>query len=158
MCSAGVRLVRKTLPCVVMLVFAFTLGRLPQALAEKTERGAPINVFVFNSAQVSPRDLTKSETLAARMFQKVGITVTWVAGLTARHGDDRPVVEKWNPSNLLLRIQKSSTVRGRGINHEAVGLCLSMEKNEAIVLFDAVENRALVERRFRYSFGRHNGS
>jgi hypothetical protein len=142
MCSAGARLVRKTLQCSFMLGFTFTVGRLPQALAEKAEPAAPITVFVFNSAQISPGDLTKSESLAARIFQKVGIAVTWVTGLTAQRGNDTPAVEKWNPSDLLLRIRESSTVRGIGINHEAVGFCLSLENNEAVVLFDAVANRA----------------
>ena len=101
-----------------------------------------VTVYVYNSAQVSPGDLVKAETLAARIFQKAGIQVTWVTGLTAGHAGDSPVVEKWNPDNLLLRIRESSTIRGKGVKPEAMGFCLSMKKNEAVVLFDRIQNQA----------------
>jgi len=135
---------QETLARGVVLAFLLALG-LPLARAERPKPAAlelPITVYVFNSASVPPRHLIRAETLAASILAKVGIKVIWVAGLTARRADDPPVVEKWNPSNLLLRIRESSTVRGRGINPAAVGFCLSMEKNEAVVLFDAVQNRA----------------
>ena len=144
MCAAGARSMQETLARGFVLAFILALG-WPLARAERPKPAAlelPITVYVFNSANVPPRHLIRAETLAARIFEKVGIKVTWVAGLTARRADDPPVVEKWNPSNLLLRIRESSTVRGRGVNPAAVGFCLSMEKNEAVVLFDAVQNRA----------------
>jgi len=99
-----------------------------------------VTVYVFNSVQVSPGDLGKAEKLAARIFEKAGIKVAWVPGLIAKGLDASPVGEPWNQANLLLRIWNSSTVREG--NPEAVGFCLSMKKNEAVVLFDAIQNRA----------------
>jgi len=101
-----------------------------------------VTVYVFNSVQLSPRDLIKAETLAARIFEKVGIRIAWKAGLTAGDVDAPSIGEKWNPANLQLRIRKSSTVQGAGVTSEAMGFCLTMEKNDAVILFDEIENRA----------------
>ena len=143
MCYAWAQSKRSRALNIFVLGFIFTLrsqthGETPAPAALEF----PITVYVFNSAEVPHTDLSKAEALAARIFAKTRTKVTWVAGLTARRADDQATTEKWNPANLLLRIRESSTVRGKGMNPEAMGFCLSMEKNEAVVLFDAIQDRA----------------
>ena len=141
MCSAGARSVGRTFPGAFVLGWVLILGST--APAETPDTFAPITVYVFNAADVSLHDLAKAETLAAGIFEKAGIDVTWVAGSTSPRADDSPVIEKWNRANLLIRVWTSSKVRGKGISSEKIGFCLSMDKNEAVVLFDAIRNRAL---------------
>jgi len=101
-----------------------------------------VTVYVFNSVHIPASDLIRAETLAARIFEKAGIQIDWKAGPTTRDVDGPPMGEAWNPANLQLRIRKSSTVRGVGVTSEAMGFILTMEKNDAVVLFDEIKNRA----------------
>ena len=101
-----------------------------------------ITVYVFNSADVPSRELSKAQEIATRVFEKSGITIAWVEGMVIRDETHQSTSEKWNKANLILRIQHSSTIRGKVFNLEAVGFCLSMENNEAVLLFDAIKDRA----------------
>jgi hypothetical protein len=101
-----------------------------------------IAVYVFNSAHVGSRDLTKAEDQAADVFEKVGIKITWVAGLTAREMGSAG--EAWNPANLDLRIWTRPMALGTTIPSNALGYCLSMERGEAVVLSDAIQNLAAI--------------
>jgi hypothetical protein len=128
---------------------SFTLGLFLtsgcRARAEIARRGSLeliTTVYVFNSAHLGQADLIKAQMLAGRIFGKTGIKVNWVAGLTARRPDDQPTTEKWDRANLLLRIRKSPTIRGKRFNPEAVGFCLSLRANEAVVLLDRIQDRA----------------
>lgn len=101
-----------------------------------------VTVYVFNSVHIPADDLIKAETLAAGIFEKVGVRIAWKTGLTTRDVDVPPMGEEWNPAYLQLRIRKSSTVREAGVTSEAMGFILTMEKNDAVVLFDEIRNRA----------------
>jgi hypothetical protein len=105
-----------------------------------------ITAYVFNSAQVKSADLIKAQLLAGRIFEKVGIQVTWVAGwmgnLTEPHVNDSQAQKQWNPASLVLRIWTSWMAKGTRINSDALGFCLSMKKNEAIVLSDTTQKNA----------------
>jgi len=101
-----------------------------------------ITVYVFNSADVPSRELNKAQEIATRVFEKSGITIAWMEGIVIRDETHHSTTEKWNKANLILRIQRSSTIRGKVLNSEAVGFCLSMEDNEAVLLFDAIKDRA----------------
>jgi len=101
-----------------------------------------VTVYVFNLVHIPARDLINAETLAARIFEKAGIRIAWKAGLTTDDVDAPPVGENWNPADLQIRIRKGSTVRGAGVTSEAMGFILTMEKNDAVVLFDEIKNRA----------------
>jgi len=101
-----------------------------------------VTVYVFNSVRIPARDLINAEMLAARIFEKAGIRIAWKAGLTTHDVDTPPMGENWNPADLQIRIRKGSTVRGAGVTSEAMGFILTMEKNDAVVLFDEIKNRA----------------
>jgi hypothetical protein len=120
----------------------FSRGWQAREPSVNPEMEVRVTVYVFNSAQVPPGDLIKAELLAARIFEDAGIKVTWVAGITTRRLDDSLWSEEWNPANLLLRIWKSSTARETRVSSDALGFCLSMEKNEAVVLSDATQSNA----------------
>ena len=118
-----------------------------------------IAVYVFNSADVPSRELNKAQEIATRVFEKSGITIAWVEGMVVRDETHQSTSEKWNKANLILRIQHSSTIRGRVFNPEAVGFCLSMENNEAVLLFDAIKDRAAsVNAQPAVALGISNGS
>jgi hypothetical protein len=99
----------------------------PMNSAVGLTRQVRVTVYVFDgSAQFLPGDLITAETLATKMFQKVGIQVMWVADASA--------------ANLLLRVWESSTVRGTRVTSDALGFRLSM--SEAVVLSDATRKVA----------------
>jgi hypothetical protein len=103
-----------------------------------------IAVYVFNSAYVGSRDLAKAEAQASEVFEKVGIKITWVAGLTAREATGHSVGEAWNPANLDLRIWTRPMTHGTAIPSNALGYCLSMERGQAVVLSDSIQNLAAI--------------
>ena len=145
MCSCEVRSRRKKLPCCFIFSLALALGWLPSSWAEAVELPKlHLTVYVFNSAHVGSRDLTKAEDQAADVFEKVGIKITWVAGLTAREAMGHSAGEAWNPANLDLRIWTRPMARGTAIPSNALGYCLSMERGEAVVLSDVIQNLAAI--------------
>lgn len=85
-----------------------------------------------------------AEGQAAEVFEKVGIKITWVAGLAAREALGHSVGEAWNPANLDLRIWTRPMTRGTAIPSNALGYCLSMERGQAVVLADAIQNLAII--------------
>jgi hypothetical protein len=99
----------------------------PMNSAVDLSRQVRVTVYVFDgSAQFLPGDLITAEAVAAKMFRKVGIQVTWVAHASA--------------ANLLLRVWKSSMVQGTHVTSDALGFRLSM--NEGVVLSDATRKVA----------------
>jgi hypothetical protein len=99
----------------------------PGNSAVDLSRQVRVTVYVFDgSAQFRPGDLITAEMLAAKIFEKVGIQVMWVADASA--------------ANLLLRVWKSSIVQGTRVTSDALGFRLSM--NEAVVLSDATRKIA----------------
>jgi hypothetical protein len=125
------------------LVLSF--GWLPWSRAWPVESPKlHIAVYVFNAAHVGSRDLAKAEVQAAEVFEKVGVKITWVTGLTAREAKGHSVGEAWNPSNLDLRIWTRPMARGAAIPSNALGYCLSMERGQAVVLSDAIQNLAAI--------------
>lgn len=145
MCPCEVRSKGRQLSRCLILSFALTLGWLPSSQAWPVESAKlRITVYVFDSAQVGSRDLTRAEAQAAEVFQKVGIKITWVAGLTAREAMGHSVGEAWNPANLDLRIWTRPMIRGAAIPSNALGYCLSMDRGQAVVLSDAIQNLATI--------------
>jgi hypothetical protein len=115
---------------------------ISQAETAEPTMGSQVNVFVFNSGHVSSRDLVLAEDRAAGIFKKEGIRVIWVAGLTAREPMGHPIGEAWNPADLDLRLWTRSLARGTAIHSNALGYCLSIERGQAIILSDAIQNLA----------------
>jgi hypothetical protein len=145
MCSCEVSLKGTKLSRCFIFSFVLTFGWLPSSRAWPVEPSKlHIAVYVFNSAHVGSRDLTKAEDQAADVFEKVGIKITWVAGLTAREAMGHAAGEAWNPANLDLRIWTRPMARGTTIPSNALGYCLSMERGEAVVLSDAIQNLAAI--------------
>jgi len=98
----------------------------PGNSAGDLSRQVRVTVYVFDgSAQFLPGDLITAEAVAAKMFQKVGIEVMWVADASAAN---------------VLRVWKSSIVRGTRVTSDALGFRLSM--SEAVVLSDATRKIA----------------
>jgi tetratricopeptide (TPR) repeat protein len=126
----------------ILSAVVLSLGAQVPLQPAKPKISFQVTVYVFNSVQISPGDLIKAETLAASLFEKEGIRIAWRAGLTIRDMDAPPPGRTWDPADLQLRIRKSTTVRGSGVTSEAIGFCLTMEKNDAVILFDEIENRA----------------
>jgi len=145
MCSCEVRLKGTKLSRCFIFSFVLTFGWLPSSRAWPVESPkVRIVVYVFNSAHVGSRDLTKAEAQAAEAFEKVGIRITWLAGLTAGEAMGHSVGEAWNLANLDLRIWTRPMTRGTAIPSNALGYCLSMERGEAVVLSDAIQNLAAI--------------
>jgi hypothetical protein len=101
-----------------------------------------VSVYVFNSANIATRDLINAEDHAAGIFENVGIKITWVAGLTAREGPGHSVAEAWNRADLDVRIWTRQMPRSPALPSNALGYCLSMEKGQAVVLSDAIQDLA----------------
>lgn len=109
-------------------------------MAQRTTMGFQVTVFVFNSVYVSSRDLLLAEVRAAEIFKNVDIRVIWVAGLTSKDAADHRVSQAWNPADLDLRIWPRSMARGVAIHSNALGYCLSIERGQAVLLSDAIDN------------------
>jgi hypothetical protein len=126
------------------LVLGFVLI-LPPSRAwtmQATASELHVTIYVFNSARVSSRDLALAEARAARIFEKIGITLIWVAGLTAQEAVGHPLGEAWNPADLDLRLWTRQLARGAAIHSNALGYCLSIERGQAIIFSDAIQNIA----------------
>ncbi len=134
----------KAFPRCIVLGFVLTLPPSPAETIQPSAAELRVTVYVFNSAHVDSRGLAKAEAQAAGVFEKVGIKITWVAGLTAREAPGHPVGEAWNPANLDLRIWTRPMARGTAIPSTALGYCLSMELGQAVVLSDAIHNLAAI--------------
>jgi len=117
-------------------------GRIPTNTGSELQ----ITVKVYNSSNVLARDLTNAEAQAETIFQKAGIKVIWVAGLMVSDVNDGSAGNQWNPAHIHVRLWTRSTARPKVVASDTLGFCLSMEKSQAVVLSDAVQN--LAARRF----------
>jgi hypothetical protein len=111
-------------------------------MAQRTSMGVQVTVFVFNSVHISSRDLALAEARSAEIFKNVGIRVIWVAGLTAQDAVGHPVGKAWNPTDLDLRLWTRQLASGATIHSNALGYCLSIERGQAIILSDEIQNFA----------------
>jgi hypothetical protein len=111
-------------------------------MAQRTTMGFQVTVFVFNAEHVSSRDLALAEARAAEFFKKVEITIIWIAGFTARDAVVPPVGEAWKPTDLDLRLWTRQLARGATMHSNALGYCLSIERGQAIILSDEIQNFA----------------
>jgi hypothetical protein len=97
-------------------------------IATQTGSVLQITVSVYNSAQVSMRDLAEAEAQAASIFQKSGIKVTWVTGLMVREVNQPSASGTWTAAHVHLRIWTRSMARPKVIGSDVLGFCISMEK------------------------------
>jgi hypothetical protein len=125
----------------ILVLSSLSLSPCLQAQANPTTTMC-VTVYIFNSAHVSPSELSKAEILAGSIFRTPGIKFEWVAGLTDWHADDSPTHKPWNPANLALRIRDRSMVPQVGIRSDAMGFCPGVKGREAILLLDRIHNNA----------------
>ena len=116
-------------------------GNAPTRAQESDLR---VIVYVFNSADASARELAAAEAHVKRIFASSGITLDWKTGVTARRAAAIGVGEEWNEADLDLRIWRHSLAEGMELSPDALGYCLSIEKSQAVVLYDAIQNLAVV--------------
>jgi hypothetical protein len=117
---------------------------LETSMAHRTTMRFQVTVFVFNPVHVSSRDLVLAEARAAEIFENVDIRVIWIAGLTAQDAVGHPLGEAWNPADLDLRLWTRQQARGAAIHSNALGYCLSIERGQAIILSDEIQNFATI--------------
>jgi hypothetical protein len=110
--------------------------------SRSTQPESTVSVFVFNSDHVATHELRNAEVLAGEIFEKLGIKLIWVAGLTTRDDILHSPREAWEQSNLDLRIWTRHMTGGASIPSDALGYCLSMERGQAVLLSDVIRDLA----------------
>jgi hypothetical protein len=123
------------------------VARVAEIRTKQSESGdltpeLTVSVFVFNSAHIANHDLAKAEARAAEIFEKSGIKLIWMVGLTVRDPVPHSRGAAWNPTNLDLRIWTRRMTRGSTIPSNALGYRLSMK--QAVVLADAIQDLAKI--------------
>ena len=101
-----------------------------------------VMVKVYNGINLSSGELSRAEREAAKIFQFAGIQLTWTAGVLGPDVNDNTPSETWNTAFLQLRIWTRAMVGKKPLGSETLGLCISLENGDALVLADAIRKRA----------------
>ena len=101
-----------------------------------------VTVQVYNGVNLSSSELSRAEREAAKIFQYAGIQLTWTAGVLGAGVNENTPSERWNTAFLQLRIWTRAMVGKKPLGSETLGLCISLENGDALVLADAIWKRA----------------
>jgi len=99
-------------------------------------------VNVYNGVNLSSSELSRAEGETERIFLYAGIQLTWRTGLLAADLNDNATSERGNGA-LQLRLWPRAVAGKRPSSFETLGFCLSLENGDAVVLADAIQNRAV---------------
>ncbi len=99
-----------------------------------------VRVNLYNAVNLPLDELSRAEREAARIFHYAGIQLTWVTGLLRSDVKNDTPSGTWNPTTLQLRIWSRATVGKRPRGPDTLGFCLSLEKGDAVVLADAIQD------------------
>ena len=101
-----------------------------------------VTVKVYNGIDLSSSELSRAEREASKVFEYAGIQLTWTAGVLGAGVNDDTPSERWNTAFLQLRIWTRAMVGKKPLGSETLGLCISLENGDALVLADAIWKRA----------------
>jgi len=95
-----------------------------------------VTVRVYDAVNLSWATLSQAEREAEKIFLYAGIQIAWVAGpLSAAANVETPIE--------TLRIWPRAAAGKIPTGSETLGLCLSLETGEAVVLADVVQERSM---------------
>jgi hypothetical protein len=135
----------------VSALFLICFQSWPAEKPEPGPRGVPdaaselrVLVNVYNGVNVSSSELSRAERKAEKIFLNAGIQLTWTTGLLAADLNDNATNLRWNAASLQLRLWTRAAAGNRPTSSETLGLCLSLEHGDAVILADAIQKRAVV--------------
>jgi hypothetical protein len=101
---------------------ATLVGFASLSLASGAEPTSPINVRVYNYAQVERRILIKAEKEATRILGQAGIATAWLeCPLDAAEFEERVACQQpLGPADIVLRFIPSSMMKGLPFDHSKV--------------------------------------
>jgi hypothetical protein len=106
-------------------------GMAKLLVAEEVDRGAKINIRVYNLAKISPAYLIEAEAQTTNIFEKAGVKVVWRSVPSSDEELSQASSRQLGPSDFALRIVAQPTAGYKDPDHKALGFSLPCYQDEA---------------------------